>query len=1389
MADAEVAERLISDIGKQLAARKTCPNKDLLVKLLRQAESAFSELDQSSSLEPSIKPLINSLVKHNLLQHKDKDIRLLVALCGENLRDKRLRIIAALFIFLYLLGDVVNDDELCAISITFTANDDAQGVRTVASWVIIECREHHPQSLFSAMSSIIGHILKEKEKVTHSLIDIILQNLLKEEKGASPVARMLAVSVIRSCAEELETYVFEFLTSCIVNRDGVRSDLKEFYHEIIYEVIQYAPQMLLNVIPTLTRELLADQVDVRIKAVKFIGRLLALPGRHLAHEYRQLFIEFTKRFSDKSAEVRLGAISCAKAFYMTYPSGTEALEVLTALEGRLLDFDDRVRTQAVVVVCDLARANLKSVPHELISRATERLRDKKVSVRKKALQKLLEVYRDYCTKCAAGIVTPIDQFEQIPCKILMLCYDKDCKEFSPQSMELVLAEELFPASLAIEERTRHWIFLFSLFDSPHLKALNAILSHKRRLQAEMQVYLALLKEENNGSEEVQKGIQTSLAKLSSSFPESSKAEECFHKLNLEKDDRIFTTLAQLLDEVNLKSAESTRDNFLRKMGDRHPHFGFLQLLSRKCLFSIFSSEHVQCILDQLLSDKLGNKNLENSTVKLLLGIISAFPSLLRGSENLFQSLLLKDGVQIHEDLILILAKAGPHIHIKISDIYPSLERVCLEGTRAQSKLAVSAIAALTNTSEQFIFSELCETLVNALHGGQNIPTLLQSWGCLAQHAVTGFDSRHEEISRFIIENLLQSTNIFGLKALVRSFLPHRSTHVGHDINQLIDVLSKLLQNGYVSDGIMSCESDMAYMRLAAAKSVLRLSRRWDLHIPPQIFRVAILMAKDSTALVCKPFIAKIHKLLKQHAIPSKYACAFAIAASDSLENVRDESLKCMREFVKEFRRKARTRQTSAKQQGFTDYPEYIVVFLIHVLAHDSGFPPENCDDEEIYALFLRPLAFTLHALVNASFVDGDMDVIHSAVSCLQKILFAIKQAEDAVDAHTTPASFNCLARSHLIAKIANRVALCFESQISHPSSARNKRGRKCQEDFSMLEIIKCSTLNLPLHKTNDLFTYRTGQLSDASFSHGKEIHETLNQELNIRGRQKRALSPTPLRSVELHNEFAIYDENEKSESGNSEPLIRREHLPSSCDSVTTEPSLTHMEDLKSSSVIVNGVVGLCDRTGAELSKCTGMANLCSLKDFGNTSQELVGQRIKLWSSVDRCVGFLLITYDNGQVEVVCLETENWETISNEFLQEKDQTIKYYHLEITFPNSTRSLTLLIHNTVLCFNMNADILVTVILSIIKQNWMTNFGMTFAQQKAFQLSQTGTFSREGSLFRTLQLTRNAQYQLNLRLYLPGLELGKENKGQKLSLGTSRSEVIDENPEVRARRTRRRQ
>lgn len=50
------------------------------------------------------------------------------------------------------------------------------------------------------------------------------------------------------------------------------------------------------------------------------------------------------------------------------------------VKGRLLDFDDKVRTQAVITLCDLFKSNLECIPQssELILKVTDRLRDKKV---------------------------------------------------------------------------------------------------------------------------------------------------------------------------------------------------------------------------------------------------------------------------------------------------------------------------------------------------------------------------------------------------------------------------------------------------------------------------------------------------------------------------------------------------------------------------------------------------------------------------------------------------------------------------------------------------------------------------------------------------------------------------------------------------------------------------------------------------------------------------------------------------------------------------------------------------------------------------------------------------------------------------------------------------
>lgn len=45
--------------------------------------------------------------------------------------------------------------------------------------------------------------------------------------------------------------------------------------------------------------------------------------------------------------------------------------------------------------------------------------------------------------------------------------------------------------------------------------------------------------------------------------------------------------------------------------------------------------------------------------------------------------------------------------------------------------------------------------------------------------------------------------------------------------------------------------------------------------------------QDSSSFVRRLFLDKTHKLLKDHAIPIRYACAFALAASDHCKDLQD----------------------------------------------------------------------------------------------------------------------------------------------------------------------------------------------------------------------------------------------------------------------------------------------------------------------------------------------------------------------------------------------------------------------------------------------------------------------------------------------------------------------
>ncbi|WVY89344.1 hypothetical protein V8G54_034858 [Vigna mungo] len=118
----ESSLQFVSEIGRHLAQR-TRPNKDFIVKSLRKAANTLSQIKQSpqprtakelraaKKQEDALKPLSNAVVCGGLLQHADKEVRLLVAMCVTELfrlmapeppfEDKHLRDVFTLIINLF----------------------------------------------------------------------------------------------------------------------------------------------------------------------------------------------------------------------------------------------------------------------------------------------------------------------------------------------------------------------------------------------------------------------------------------------------------------------------------------------------------------------------------------------------------------------------------------------------------------------------------------------------------------------------------------------------------------------------------------------------------------------------------------------------------------------------------------------------------------------------------------------------------------------------------------------------------------------------------------------------------------------------------------------------------------------------------------------------------------------------------------------------------------------------------------------------------------------------------------------------------------------------------------------------------------------------------------
>ncbi|KAH6775849.1 binding protein [Perilla frutescens var. hirtella] len=1041
---AQKLQQQLKEVGLKL---ETPPaSKDALIKLLKQSALCLCELDQSppKPMVESLQPLLNAIIRPELLKHQDREVKLFVASCICEItritapeapyEDDVLKDVFQLIVSTF---SGLNDVNAPSFGRRVVILETLARYRSCVVMLDLECddlitemfdtffsvaRDELPGNVLTSMQTIMEVILEESEDVPENLLLILLTVLGSDKKGVTVAAKRLALNVIENCAAKLETSIRQFLVSSM-SGDSRPLKCEIDYHAVLYDIYRSAPQILSGVVPYLIGELLSDQLEIRMKAVGLVGNLFALPGSTISEAFKPVFLEFIKRLTDRAVEVRMSVLEYVKTCLLENPFRSEAHQMTSALCDRLLDYDENVRKQVVSVVCDVACHALTSIPVETIKLVSERLRDKSLLVKRYTMERLAEIYRTSCMKQSCGSAKD-DKYGWIVGKILRGFYDKDLRS---DAIEPILSLSLFPDDFSVRDKVKKWVRIFSGFDKIEVTALEKILEQKQRLQQEMQKYLFLrqLSQEGDGTE-IRKKVMYCFRVMSRCFLDPSKAEETFQVLDQLRDSNIWKVLTQLLDP-NTSSAQAInlRGDLLKILGQKHRLYGFLTTLSLKCSYLLFNKDHVrETLLEAGIQKSSESSELLLSCMTVLVILARFCPSLLGGTEEDLVHLLEDDNEIMKEGALHILAKAGGTIREQLGVSSRSLdlilERICIEGSRRQAKYAVYALASITKDDGLMALSVLYKRLVDMLEEKSHLPAVLQSLGCIAQAALPVFETREIEVEKFIKENILElgqlqitgdnstcwddrsghcSLKIFGLKALVKSCLSVKDPNLPSRIDDVIGILKNILLFGEMSREIESSLVDKAHLKLAAAKAILRLLKKWEHRIPVDILYLALKTSEDNFPEVKKLLLNKIHQYVRDRILDPKFACAFLLDISSSQSDF-EENKRYLNDII-QMCRQGRGRQISLQTDAISPplYPEYILPYVVHSLAHHPSFPNvDECKDVKTFEPMYRQLYFFLSMLVHGD-ADGKSDVNMNkdkeSIRLLHSIFQSIKCSKDA----------------------------------------------------------------------------------------------------------------------------------------------------------------------------------------------------------------------------------------------------------------------------------------------------------------------------------------------------------------------------------------------------------
>ncbi|KRZ94132.1 Sister chromatid cohesion protein PDS5 -like protein A, partial [Trichinella sp. T8] len=944
-----------------------------LVKRLKVLSNALGKLTQEEAAETDYRKLARFLKSLELMNHKSKEVKVFLACC---------------FV------------ELFRLYVPAGPFEDSSDVFAVQSFLLDELK-----AIATAKNHLFGHYYYILETISNIKVFNILIDLPNASEMALKLFKALFFIARIKEDEKIVNLSTEIIDSLLQEMDYLPEECVDFLMEHLVEPLKseevnaykFAKKILIKSENYIKASVSTSvEESERLNGIRFYEKLATDSDFNVINDHPLLWKQFVGRFSDISANVRLGCAKVIGEILSIHPELTDELTEVLVMRSR--DAEESVRLEILSIILKLIKSHTKNLNNELLNSVGAlymcTLHTLQFKVRKEALRCLGALNH----KIVSGRLEEITEnlnTTSICSKLLHTYYSTN---FDDRILcEKLLYTSIVPFKLPCEKKMNILLNVYATIDEPAVKCFNEIIKQQDSTRLLMRSIINLDKgvDDSNRFNKVLVKIK----QLAETFTNSLKVTEHLKQFFscLQKDKRMLNLVESLIDmKYKTNEVEQVVKEIMSRLAkERKDILSVARLLLERASPVLLDADALDVLCELVENVVLGTQSLQgisedhyrSRSLDLLLLLSCAFPQVF-STETSLQILIgfLKEQSEaaVVEIALQIIANVAANFRTcpRLQGLLISILKKLIEkGPMKQAKHAVKCFHKLCGDDNRSSFAAMFHGLkVRALEQETGLATILTSLGCIATCCPNIF---YDDV-KCVIDHLRNAlftstgesfddslqTKIAFVQLIVRWLVSSTSADCA-EVQNCIQFLMSLVTMTNETRNELNLKKDVASaMKVAAGCGMLKLLQLKIFRqlLTVQQYREIAFLTFDSSDIVREKFLTKLQKYVKDLKLSIKFMAFYPLInlVSSGNKKVLDKQMKMLQQSLlfNIHRRRQFVRCNPAVQADraiLLEYlPEYYMCYVIYLLSYWPGF--RKHDDIKALATLRKCLWFAIEPL-------------------------------------------------------------------------------------------------------------------------------------------------------------------------------------------------------------------------------------------------------------------------------------------------------------------------------------------------------------------------------------------------------------------------------------------